>query len=123
MIISTLRIMPSAKQRRETLEMLRSVQGPTLAYPGCVSCRIYEEHGPDRAILFYERWESEAAFQEHVRSDLYHHVLAAVELSNRPPEICFHHVSATQGMDLIENLRDGSGPASSSNPADTATQQ
>ena len=35
----------------------------------------------------------------------------------QPPEVCFHHVSATQGMDLIQQLRGCGGEAS---PGDTA---
>lgn len=30
---------------------------------------------------------------------------AACELSRRPPEFRFHHVSRTQGMELIQRLR------------------
>ena len=105
MVISTLRILPLAKQRRETLEILRSVRGPTQAHPGCMACRIYEEDGPEKAILYYERWTSWAAFQEHVRSELYRRVLAALDLSSQPPEVCVHHVSTTDGIDLLRQVR------------------
>jgi len=111
-VVSILRILPLPKQRLEVLEILRSVQGPTLAQPGCESCRIYEEQGAERAILLCEHWESEGSLQEHVRSELYGRVLAAVELSHRAPEFCFYHVSVRRGMDLIEEIRGRSGDAS-----------
>lgn len=110
-VVSTLRIVPLPKQRFEVLEILRSVQGPTLAHPGCQGCRIYEEQGPEHSILLCGLWESETALHEHIRSGFYRRVLSAVELSSRAPEVCFHHVSATEGMELIEKLRSGCGDA------------
>jgi len=105
MVISTLRIVPSPKQRSEVLEILLFVLGPTEIQPGCLSCCVYEEKGPDHAVVFGAHWESEAALQEHILSDLYLRVLAACELSDQPPEFCFHHISKTQGIDLVHKLR------------------
>ena len=105
MVISTLRIVPSPKQHFEVLEILRSVLGPTETQPGCLSCRIYEEDGPDQATVLCGHWKTSAALQEHILSDLYLRVLAACELSDQPPEFCFHHVSKTQGIDLVHKLR------------------
>jgi quinol monooxygenase YgiN len=107
MVISTLRIVPSAKQRSEVLEILLSVLGPTEIQPGCLSCRVYEEKGPDHALVFAAHWETEVALHEHICSDFYRRLLVACELSNRPPEVCFHQASATQGIDLVEQLRGG----------------
>lgn len=109
MVISTLRIVPSPKHHSEVLEILHSVLGPTEIQPGCLSCCIYEEKGPDHAIVFGSHWETEAALHEHICSDFYRRLLIACELSNRPPESCFHHVSATEGMDLIKQLRERGG--------------
>jgi len=108
-VISTLRIVSSPKQHLEALEILRSVLGPTETQPGCLSCRLCQEDGPDHATVLCGHWEDEAALQEHIRSDLYRRILVACELSNCPPEFCFHHVSRTQGMDLIHQLRGAAG--------------
>ena len=105
MIISTLRIEPPPKKHLHVLDILRSVQGPTLAQPGCVSCDIFVDSGLDRAILFFEQWECEAALHQHIGSDLYRRILAAIELAKTRPEIHFHLVSTTQGMELVERLR------------------
>ena len=102
MIVGTLRILPSPDRHGEVLEILRSIQGPVLAQPGCVACHVYEEHGPDDAIALVERWESEAALAAHICSKAYQHILSAIELSCGPPEVCFDFVSASEGMELIE---------------------
>jgi quinol monooxygenase YgiN len=106
-IISTFKIAPQAKQRPEVLEILKSIQGPVSAQPDCLACDIYTEVGPGGFILFSEQWESEVALHEHIRSEIYLRILSAAELSGRAPEIRFHRVSDTQGLELIRQLRDG----------------
>jgi quinol monooxygenase YgiN len=114
MVISTLRFRPSTDRRSEALEVLRSVVGPTESEPGCLSCRIYQEEGPDQATVFCGHWESPEALQQHILSDLYLRLLAACELSSQPPEFCFHHVSKTQGLELVHKLRARRGKSSPS---------
>jgi len=105
MVVGTLRILPLPNRRVEVLEVLRCIQGPVLSQPGCAACEIYEEQSPERAIVLVERWESEAALEAHIRSEAYRRVLGALELSGGPPTICFDHVSASEGMELIERSR------------------
>ena len=105
MVISTLRFMPSPKRHSEVLEILRSVVGPAESQPGCLSCHIYEEDGPGQGTVLCGHWDTEAALREHIRSRLYLRILAASELSTQPPEFSFHHVSKTQGMELVQQLR------------------
>jgi quinol monooxygenase YgiN len=105
MLIATLRIVPSRKQHSAVLEILLSVLGSTESQPGCLSCGVYEERGPDHPIMFRAHWETESALHKQICSDFYPRLLVACDLSTRPPEVCFHHVSTTQGIDLVEQLR------------------
>jgi quinol monooxygenase YgiN len=108
MIVGTLRILPLPDRRLQVLEILRSVQGPLLAQPGCAGCHIYAELGSEPAIVFVERWQSEAALTLHIRSEAYRRILGACEFSGAPPEFRFDKVSNTQGIELIEqSLRTG----------------
>ena len=119
MVVGTLRIPLSADRRAQVLEVLRSIQGPVLAQPGCTGCHIYEEQSPEEAVVLVERWESEAALEAHIRSESYRRILGAIELSGGPPEVRFEHVSASEGMELIERLRNfggTSGPPGLPNP-------
>jgi quinol monooxygenase YgiN len=104
MVIGTVRFQPSVDQRPLVLEILRSVQGPVNAEPGCRGFEILEDQAPGAAIVLVERWESSAALERHLRSDQYRRILAACELSTGPPTIRFDHVSATEGMELIERV-------------------
>ena len=105
MVTGTLRILPLPDRRGEVLEALRSIQEPALAQPGCMAYHVYEEQGPERAIVLVQRWDSEAAIGTHIRSDLYDRVLGAIELSSRPPEIAFDHVVVSEGIEFIERAR------------------
>jgi len=105
MIVGMLRIPLALNRHAEVLEVLRSVQGPVLAQPGCKAYHIYEEQGQDPAVVLVERWESKATLEAHIRSEAYRRILGAIELAGGPPEVSFDVVSASEGMELVERLR------------------
>ena len=105
MIIGTIRIIPSARQRAAVVELLQRVQGPVRTQPGCAGCCVFEETGIEPAVVLVERWASEAALEIHIRSDDFRLVLGALELSSEVPEVSFEHVSRTEGLELIERVR------------------
>jgi quinol monooxygenase YgiN len=105
MVIGTLRIPLSPDRRVKVIEVLRSVQGRVLAQPGCTACQIYQDDGPEPAVILIQRWDSALALEEHIRSEIYRRILGAVELSGCPPEVRFDHVSTSEGMELIQRLR------------------
>jgi len=104
-IVGTLKIVPLPDRRGDVIEILRYVQGPVLAEPGCTACHIYEESAADNAVVLVERWESEAALEAHLRSEAYRRILGAIEISGAAPEIRFDHVSRSEGLERIEHAR------------------
>jgi quinol monooxygenase YgiN len=113
-VFSIIRLYPSGKQRSEVIDLLRSVQDLTRPMPGCLGCWLSEEDFSHNHIGYVEQWESEEALHNHLRSDLYRRVLAAMELSRQPPEVSFYHASEKQGFELVEAVR--SCHSSSSTP-------
>ena len=111
MIIGTVRILPPPNRHAAVIEVLRSVQGAVRTQPGCAAFDILEELGPEPSIVLFERWETGEALEEHLLSDSCRRVLGAVELSGSRPEIRFEHVSASEGIELIERLRSPNGSA------------
>ena len=103
--LTVLRIFPTREQRRQVMSVLRSVQGPMQAKAHCLCCGLFEEDGVEEAILYMECWDSREEFERHVRSELYRRVLGAMEMSRVAPELRFHHVATTSGMELVEALR------------------
>jgi quinol monooxygenase YgiN len=116
-ILSKFRLFPAPEKRRQVLAALRSVQGPTQAEPSCAASQVYEEDGPEAAILYVEEWKFESEFRDHVRSELYRRILAAIDLSRCAPEVSFYHVSDVQGLELVQEIRDpGTLPAATPLP-------
>ncbi len=105
MVFSVIRLFPAPKQRPEIIELLRSVQDFARPSPGCVGCWLSEEDFLQNHIRYAEQWESEAALRDHLRSDLYRRVLAAMELSKQEPEVRFYFCSESKGMEVIEAVR------------------
>jgi hypothetical protein len=75
------------------------------AIPGCLGCWISENDALDDRIHYAEQWESEAALDQHIRSDLYRRVLAAIDLSRQTPEVTIYQTIKTAGFELIQALR------------------
>lgn len=109
MIVGTIRILPLRNRRADVLEILKSVQGPLAAQPGCVACDIYEEQGAEEAVVLVERFDTYEALEEHLRSEAYRSILGAVELSRGQPQIRFETVSSSEGIELIERYRLATG--------------
>jgi quinol monooxygenase YgiN len=105
MILSIIKIMPVPVKRREVLDILHSIKGPTQAAKGCLSCSIFEEDEDDRMVLYLEHWQSREDFVRHLSSNLYNRILEALELSRQKPEVWFFEVSDFEGMELIEMVR------------------
>ena len=105
MIISKLRLFLPPERRRQVLELLRSVQGPTQVKPCCLAAQVYVEDGHNGAILYTEEWDSEEELCEHVRSELYRRVLAAMDISKSAPELRFYQVSTARGLELVSQIR------------------
>ena len=107
MVIGTVRILPAPDRRADVLEVLRLVQGRLQHQAGCTACHIYQEDDAESTIVFVEQWARDEALEAHLRSDIYQRVLGAIELSAKPPVIKFEHVSATEGIEVIERSRHG----------------
>ena len=107
--MGTVRFVPPSNRRSDVLEILQFVQGSVRTQPGCAAFDIYDERGPDSAVLLVERWETDAALEAHLRSDIYRSILCAIELSGERTDVRFEHVSDRQGIELIERTRSASG--------------
>ena len=105
MILSLTKIIPLPRKQQVVLDILRSVIVPTRIKSGCMDCAVYANQEEAQAILYLEQWQSQESLDRHIRSELYFRVLSAMELANEPPEIYFHEVSETKGLEYVESLR------------------
>lgn len=104
-ILSLVKISPSPECRKEVLDILNSMKGPTQAMQGCLAYHISTEEGDDGLILLLEHWRTWEDFICHIRSELYSRILESMELAAKEPEICFFEVTVMKGMELLEAVR------------------
>lgn len=107
--MATLAIIPGPEERRQVIEILSRVESEVRSTPGCLSAAVFEQLSPGQAILYVETWLSEEVLCRHIQSGVYRWTLAAMELASVPPEICFHQISNTRGLDLVADLRNAGG--------------
>jgi quinol monooxygenase YgiN len=105
MVFAIMRLFPLMKDRAKLLEILESVQHLSVLRRGCLGSWLSVDHLRHNHICYGEQWAEEEDLYAHMRSDLYRRVLAAIELSHTFPEVNFHFVAATKGMELIQALR------------------
>ena len=108
MILSFAKINPLPGKQQVVLDILRSVTDTTRLKSGCMACVVYTDQGKAQTILYLEQWQSRETLERHIRSELYFRVLSAMELAGEPPEIYFHAVSETRGLEYVEALRTAS---------------
>jgi quinol monooxygenase YgiN len=107
MIYATVTINAPRGQREGMLQGLRSILNPTRVEPGCERCHLYEDVEVLAAFTLVQEWATPADFERHLRSEAYRRLLLLMELSTEPPEVRFHVVSGTMGMEAIYAVREG----------------
>ena len=91
--------------RGEVARVFRSRIGRTLAERGCVSCRLFQDLENENALRFVQFWDNQEDLERHLRSESFREILSLVELSTETPEISFHLVSATFGLEYLAAVR------------------
>ena len=105
-ILSTLRVTVPSGRRKEVLDLLKFLIGPMCHQPGCLSCRAYQDIDNPNRLTLVEEWESHEDLENHIGSDDYMKQLSLMDISSEKPEIVFHTVSETRGMEVIIAVRE-----------------
>jgi len=106
MIISSLKIYPGPDDRKDILDILRFLEWSLKETPGCLESSF--SHGRRGDFGYFVQialWRSEADLDRYLRSSSFDRALAAMELSEAPPEVRFHEIQRTRGMEYIESIR------------------
>ena len=109
MIHVSLKVEPPAERREEALRIFRSLLGPTSAAAGCVNCGFYRDAQNENTLCYVEDWQTEEDLQHHIRSDDFRKFLALIDLSSKPPELKFHMVCETFGIEYVTRARNLEG--------------
>ncbi len=105
MIVCRLRLLVSETDRCRVITSLTPLIGWTRVQPGCRACHLLTDLEEPRALVLWEEWDTREHLDRHLRSEDYRRVLAAIELSQGPPEIRFDTVEAAGGIEVVEAAR------------------
>jgi quinol monooxygenase YgiN len=105
MIQVSLRIVAPAGRRDEIVQSFRSLLEPTRIKHGCLSCHFYQDVADENTFTYVEGWQTWEDLERHLRSEQYRRHLALIDLSAAPPELKFHTVSETLGIEYLTAVR------------------
>jgi quinol monooxygenase YgiN len=105
MFITVLKLIPQPGKKKEIIEILQAVQDQNQLKTSCLDCEIFTPCLEGNWILYLDQWSSKEEIYRHIQSPTFHWMLSAMELASEQPEISFHEVTDTHGMELIERLR------------------
>jgi quinol monooxygenase YgiN len=105
MLQAIVTIVATPDKRSEILKSMRSTVGPTRVQQGCIECRVQIDAVDPEVLTLIQTWKTRADLERHVKSDVYRTVLAIMESSMNRPEVAFHTISKTEGLEAVKKLR------------------
>jgi len=106
MIISFYILTTSPSRRQDLLDVLRSIIGPTIFIPGCITSRIFQNPDNPSSFLLYEEWHDAMTLEQHFTTSAYYRLLSAMELCSQKPEVVFIEGDQKRGMEWVEQARE-----------------
>jgi quinol monooxygenase YgiN len=96
----------------EAISIIKSMAGPVMDDPECISFRFYREVANDDALALWEKWKTLEALKQHIRSKEFLKILTVMDLACHTPEISIQRISDWKGFEFIQKLRKGYDDAS-----------
>ena len=104
MVITILQLKAAPEKRLNIIKTIHAMIGPTKAQFGCLHCELFGSTQNDDKLILLEKWESQETLNQHIKSEEFRKVLAAMDTACEPPEINFYEIDSLAGMDLVEKV-------------------
>lgn len=105
MIVASIKMVVSPEKRQKVVNLIRPIIEPTLVQPGCLSCRIYQDANSEDLLIYEEIWQDQEMLDQHIRSESYENILAAMDLASQSPKIHFNTIAHSDGIEVIYAAR------------------
>jgi len=105
MIVTTIRIQTTPKNRKELMQTFRSLSNPIQSERGCKSCRIYRDVDNEEAVIVIQEWDSRNHLDEHLHSDEFAVMIGAMSLLDQPETVEFQVLDQLEGSRSVESIR------------------
>jgi len=95
----------SSAELRPIATFLQGLMVSTSAEPGCVSCRLCTDVGPETAISYVEEWKSEDDLKRQLKSERFAVLAELMEHASQQPSIEFIVGDTSRGPEYAEEVR------------------
>jgi quinol monooxygenase YgiN len=100
----TMNVLP--QKQKEVLQTLLSMIDTAGKEKGCLSYDIFCDIDGKTVFNLIEEWETREDLNRHIRSGRFSVLLGTKSLLAKPLEMKIHTVSHTEGVEVINDLRD-----------------
>ncbi len=104
-MVCTLKFTAAAVRQPEVRRIVRALNGPIEAEYGCRSSRLYLDAEDESGFFWLQEWPSRKEKDRFVCSKDYLKVLELIELASAPPELKFHRIADSMGLETVNSLR------------------
>jgi len=105
MVHTFMRMVSLPDKREEVLRIFRRLVGPIGVQPGCLRCFCFLDLEDENTFLFLTEWRAKVDLANHVKTQEFLDLLAAMDLSVQTPVMEFKTITETAGLELVEQLR------------------
>lgn len=90
----------------QAVQLLLSTVGRTEVLPECRSCTVARDASEEGMVHYSETWDSEAAFRQHLKSEIFRRVLTAMDMCREEPQVTVGNLSGHTGVAHLRAIRD-----------------
>lgn len=108
-LIVVLQVVATSTKRKEILRAIRPLLAPTRVLKGCIRINLLQDIESPNVLTLVEEWKSQGDLDYHLCSDEFKMILQVMEMSRKRPEIRFHTIAGTSGLEVVQAVRGGQG--------------
>jgi len=94
------------EKRTEMMQTFLSMIEPTGKEKGCLSYDVFCDLEDNHVFSLIEEWETREDLERHIGSERFSVLLGTKSLLAKPSEINIHTVSDSEGVEVVNALRD-----------------
>ena len=106
-VITIMHLKAAPEKRMNIMKTIHTMIGPTNVQPGCLHCELFGSTQNDDQLLLLEKWDSQESLEQHIKSDEFRKVMAAMDSACEQPQISFYGIDSCAGMELVEKVLGG----------------
>jgi len=106
MIIVRITMEALMESRKEMMQTLLSMIEPAAKEKGCLSYNVFCDLEGNHVFNLIEEWETREDLDYHIRSERFSVLLGTKSLLAKPLEMKIHTVSHSEGVEVVNAIRD-----------------